>query len=47
MTSYKKMYQKLNQNAFFWTDARGHLSPQYLWIKVLRTLEIHQITNAI
>ena len=31
----------------FRTGARGHPSPQYLWIKGLRTLEIHhQITNA-
>ena len=31
----------------FWTGARGHPSPQYLWIKALRTLEIHQITNSV
>ena len=44
MTSYKKSLHKLNQN--FRTGAKGHPSPQYLWIKALRTLEIHQITNA-
>ena len=45
MASYKKVYWKLNQNAF--KDRRkGHPNPQYLWIKALRTLEIYQITNA-
>ena len=46
---YGKLQKKFTKNLIrmhFRTGTGGHLSPKYLWIKVLRTLEIHQITNA-
>ena len=46
MTSYKKSLLKTESKMHVRTGARGHPSTQYLWIIVLRTLEINQIINA-